>query len=111
LRILLIEDEPLIAYDLTSIVEGLGHEVVGVADCRAEAVHLAAQLRPQAALVDMKLRDGFTGPAIARQLLQDFHVSCAYVTGNPEQCAGILPVVTKPFSDLEVARVVAGLAA
>src|ERR1700761_2752251 len=81
LRILLVEDEPLIALDLESILERLGHEVVGVAETRLEAIHLAEHEHPDVALVDIKLRDGFTGVATADQLTSDFGLYCAFVTG------------------------------
>ena len=44
--ILIIEDEPLIAMDLEALVEGLGHNVIGVARTRTEAVKLAAEQAP-----------------------------------------------------------------
>ena len=44
--ILIIEDEPLIAMDLEALVEGLGHNVTGVARTRTEAVKLASTKRP-----------------------------------------------------------------
>src|SRR3712207_2408204 len=43
--ILIIEDEPLIAMDLEALVEGLGHNVTGIAPTRTEAVKLAAPKR------------------------------------------------------------------
>ena len=54
MRILLVEDEPLIAMDLESILGGLGHQVVGVAETRDEALRLAGESRPDAALIDFK---------------------------------------------------------
>src|ERR1700760_5040 len=99
LRILLVEDEPLIALDLETILERLGHQVVGVAETCAEAVRLAGDERPDVALVDIKLRDGFTGVEVARRLTDDFGLYCAFVTGNPEQvtAAGAV-VVAKPYT-------------
>ena len=44
--IMIIEDEPLIAMDLESLVEGLGHKVTGVARTRTEALELAARKSP-----------------------------------------------------------------
>ena len=44
--ILIIEDEPLIAMDLEALVEGLGHNVSGVARTRTEAVKLAGEQPP-----------------------------------------------------------------
>lgn len=96
---MLVEDEPLVAWDLEDIVVSLGHEVVGVATCLSEAVSLVEEAAPIAALIDVRLRDGFTGPLVAEHLASHRRVRCAFVTGNPEQVEGLgLPIVAKPFS-------------
>jgi DNA-binding response OmpR family regulator len=60
LRILILEDEPLIALDLQSIVEESGHEVVGiVASLSAARAHLAAEPNSlDFALLDVDVQDG-----------------------------------------------------
>ena len=102
MRLLLVEDEPFIALDLESIAAGAGHEIVGVAESLETAVHLASSAEPEAALVDLNLRDGLTGPEIARRLTRH-GVHVGFVTGNAEQLnsdfAGALGVLEKPFSD------------
>jgi CheY-like chemotaxis protein len=99
LRILLVEDEPLIAMDLESILSRLGHEVVGIAGTRDQAIQIARDERPDMAFVDFKLRDGFTGDAAARRLRDDFGLYCVFVTGNPEQLEpGDVIVVSKPYT-------------
>jgi len=101
LRLLLVEDEPFVALDLQMLLTDVGHEVVGVAEDTAEALSLADSEHPEAALVDVKLRDGPTGPDIGRALL-DRGVRVVFVTGNPEMLPADLktsqPVVDKPFS-------------
>ena len=99
MRILLVEDEPLIAIDLEAILNRMGHEVVGVADTRDEAVRMAGDTKPDAALIDLKLRDGFTGLEIARRLKNELGLYCAFITGNSEQIAkGEFVIVSKPFT-------------
>jgi two-component system, response regulator PdtaR len=109
MRVLLVEDEPFIALDLELLVQAEGHEVVGVADAHDEAVSLAQAARPDAALIDVNLRDGLTGPAICRVLTSDYGVRSAFVTGNSEHLppdrAGALAVVDKPFTPQEIAAV------
>lgn len=110
MRLLLIEDEPLIALDLETILEGLGHEVVGLAVSHAEALRLTDALRPDGAFVDVRLKDGFTGPGIARALRDDYGVACAFVTGNPEQVADAgFTVIRKPFDRGAIAAFLADL--
>ena len=60
-RILIIEDEALVAMELRFVLEDLGHEVVGTA-ADAKAAHaLAAETEIDLALVDIHLSDGATG--------------------------------------------------
>ena len=60
-RILIIEDEPIIAMDLETIVEDLGHKVVGVARAHRQAVALAAEHKPELIMADIQLEDGGSG--------------------------------------------------
>jgi CheY-like chemotaxis protein len=108
LRLLLVEDEPFIALDLEMLVESEGHHVVGVADTFEGAMDMAAAAAPEAAFVDLNLRDGMTGLQVARALAQGQGVAVAFITGNAEQIpsdfAGAVAVVEKPFSHEGVAE-------
>lgn len=112
MRLLIVEDEPFIATDLEMIVTGQGHEVVGVADSLLEALEQAGSGFAQAALVDINLRDGFTGVEIARRLTSQ-GVRVGFVTGNLDQIpldfAGANGAVEKPFSDHAVELLLAVL--
>jgi DNA-binding response OmpR family regulator len=106
LRLLLVEDEPFIALDLELLSTSAGHEVVGVADSLETALAMAASAAPEAALVDINLRDGFSGVNISRALTGDARVRVGFVTGNAEQIpadfAGALAVLEKPFTQAGV---------
>ena len=70
--ILIIEDEPFIAMDLEALVEGLGHNVIGVARTRTEAVKIASDSkRPGLILADIQLADGSSGLDAVNDLLED----------------------------------------
>lgn len=113
MRILLVEDEPFIALDLQMVVEAYGHTVVGVAASEGEALLLAAAETPDAALVDVNLKDGLTGPVISQALARR-GVRTAFVTGNSEHVpadrAGAVAVLDKPFTDAGIARILGLLA-
>ncbi len=104
LRLLIIEDEPLIAADLESIAEGLYHVVVAVADTKSSALHLARTQSCDAALVDLRLK----------AFSSEFGLPFAFVTGNkeqlPEAAFGAVAVVQKPFTDDEIVSVLEALA-
>ncbi|MGO4352826.1 response regulator [Rhizobium sp. RAF36] len=97
-KILIVEDNALIAMDVQDIVASSGYEVVGIADSFASAQWLA----PFAtiALVDVNLRDGATGPRIAQYLANDFGVAVIMVTADPEMIATdlskVIGMISKP---------------
>ena len=101
MRLLVVEDEPFIALDLETLAAAAGHEVIGVADTLSEAVDIARRRTPEAALVDLNLRDGMTGAEISRRLSRT-GVAVGFITGNVEEIpadfAGALAVVEKPFT-------------
>jgi two-component system, response regulator PdtaR len=97
-RILIVEDEMLVAMELESILEDLGHEPVGIAPDLAAAEQLASS-PIDLALVDLNLRDGLTGPEIGTRL-SSRGVTVLFITANPrvlgDGVAGAVGVLTKP---------------
>jgi CheY-like chemotaxis protein len=109
--ILIIEDEPLIAMDLEALVEGLGHNVTGVARTRTEAVKLAAAKRPGLILADIQLADGSSGLDAVNDLLKAFEVPVIFITAYPERfLTGERPepafLIAKPFQPANVSAVI-----
>ncbi|MDM7956709.1 response regulator [Blastomonas sp.] len=108
-RILIIEDEFLVALDMQVGLEDAGHEVVGVGDDWSSAMRLA-QLLPDVALVDINLCDGATGPAIGSWLGQEIGCTVIFVTANPRQIdipiPGALGVMIKPVDSRQVVEAV-----
>lgn len=108
-NVLIVEDEFLVALQLEDILTDAGHRVVGIAPDQASVARL--EERPEVALVDLNLRDGPSGPAIARQLAERFGTIIVYVTANPAQIGTPAPtavgVVQKPFSQQAILAAVA----
>lgn len=101
-RVMIIEDEPIIALDIESIVRGLGHEVTGVADTHETAVALAAETEPDLVLADIQLADGSSGVEAVEDILERMDVPVIFVTAFPERLlTGERPeptfLLTKPF--------------
>lgn len=107
-RILLVEDEILVALELEATAQDLGHEVVGIAADTQTALQYAALA--DIALVDVNLRDGVTGPVIGRRLAQEYGVTVVFVTANPAQLGdgvpGALGVISKPCDERVTAEVI-----
>jgi CheY-like chemotaxis protein len=98
----IIEDEPLIAMDLETLVESLGHKVVGLARTRTEAVALARATRPGLVLADIRLADGSSGLDAVNEILESFGVPVIFITAYPESLlTGERPepafLISKPF--------------
>ena len=115
MRLLLVEDEPFIALDLQLLSTSAGHEVVGVADTLESASQLADSVSPDAALVDINLRDGFSGIQVSRMLSGARGVAVGFITGNTEQIppdfGGAVAVLEKPFTQQGVEEMLAILRA
>lgn len=102
-RVLIIEDEAIIALDLENLVNELGHRVVGIATTRDDAIRMAHQRRPQLVLTDIKLADGSSGVDAAMAILKEMDVPVVFITAYPEflltgQRPEPIYLVTKPFS-------------
>lgn len=103
-KILIVEDEMLVAMELEAILEDLGHEPVGIAPDLVTADNYS-QDKLDLALVDLNLRDGLTGPQIGQQLGAK-GVTVVFITANPrllgEGIAGAIGVITKPTDERTV---------
>ena len=103
LRILIVEDEILIALELESLLQDLGHDVVGMAASSRDALSLGQELKPDLAFVDIHLADGPTGVDVARHLAARHQVTVLFMTANtkriPEDFAGAWGVIAKPYTE------------
>ncbi len=111
-RVLIIEDEPIIAMDLESIVRDLGHDVTGVAVTRSEAVALAKSEKPGLVLADIQLADASSGIDAVKDILAEFSVPVIFITAFPERLlTGERPeptfLITKPFQRATVKAAIA----
>ena len=100
--VLIIEDEPIIALDIETMVEELGHRVTGVARTHREAIALAAKQRPGLVLADIQLADGSSGLDAVNEILTGIDVPVIFITAYPERLlTGDRPepafLITKPF--------------
>ncbi len=101
-RVLIIEDEPLIAEDIADLVTGWGHEVVGQAAREEEARRLAEEERPELILADIQLKGGDSGIRAVQSILRSTNVPVVFITGFPERLLTgeqLEPVflISKPF--------------
>jgi DNA-directed RNA polymerase specialized sigma24 family protein/CheY-like chemotaxis protein len=100
--VLIIEDEPLIAIDIETIVESLGHRVHGIARTHGESIALFKSGSPGLVLADIQLADGSSGLDAVNELLKLREVPVIFITSFPERLlTGERPeptfLLTKPY--------------
>jgi DNA-directed RNA polymerase specialized sigma24 family protein/CheY-like chemotaxis protein len=102
--VLIIEDEPLISMQLEGLVSDLGHNVIGTAATRSQALQIFAEQRAGLVLADIQLADGSSGIDAVEDLLKFGDVPVIFITAYPERLlTGERPeptyLVTKPFQE------------
>ncbi|MGG5823312.1 PhyR family response regulator anti-anti-sigma factor [Falsiroseomonas sp. HW251] len=107
-RVLIIEDEAIIAMDLQQLVESAGHEVVGIAATEDAAVAIAERERPTLVLADVNLGHGGDGATAVERILTRVSTPVIFVTAYPERLltgSRVEPafVITKPFEPTTLA--------
>ena len=107
-RILIIEDEAIIALDLQSIVADMGHAIIGVARTAEGAVRLAGAERPDLILADIQLADNSSGIDAVRDILAAHGtLPVIFITAFPERLlTGERPepafLISKPYREDQV---------
>lgn len=105
-RILIIEDEAIVAMELRFVLEDLGYQVVGTAAEARTAREIVSDEDVDLALVDIHLSDGPTGVELGRELGQEKGVTVLFMTANPgmvrDGVVGTLGVLTKPTDERAV---------
>jgi AmiR/NasT family two-component response regulator len=83
-RILIVEDEAIIAADLQRRLSRMGCEVVGTAASGEEALRLAHSLRPELVLMDINLQGEIDGTEISQQLRTQLQLPVVYLTASSD---------------------------
>jgi PAS domain S-box-containing protein len=108
-RILVVEDESIVALDLKKRLGNLGYEVPAVAASGEKAIEDAAAFQPDLLLMDIKLRGSLDGVETARLIRERYDVPIIYLTSYTDQetirrASGTHPYgyLVKPYSDREL---------
>lgn len=108
-RILIVEDDPLIAEDLRGHLEALGYEVVAVCDNALDAMAELASHKPDLLLLDINLGDGADGIQLAEKVKAKHRMPFIFVTSHsdPVTLARVKPLrpagfIIKPFDENEL---------
>lgn len=110
-NILIVEDDAIIAYDLSETVLSMGHRVAGTAASMEEALETAARTQPTLALMDLRLAHGGSGIATAQALRERSSLPIIFVTAFAEELRRrgldhLGPVIRKPFTRDQIERAI-----
>ncbi|HEY9627550.1 MAG TPA: response regulator [Coleofasciculaceae cyanobacterium] len=81
IRVLIVEDERIVARDIKACLEGLGYSVAGMATSGEEAIAKARDLHPDIVLMDIRLEGEMDGIEAAQQIWNNLHIPVIYATG------------------------------
>ena len=112
LRVLIAEDDPLVAITLSDQLAGLGHTVVAVASDGQEAIDMAKRERPELAVLDIKMPN-VDGISAAEQIGAELDIPMLMLTAYSDRPlvlraaeAGALSYLLKPVTSEELAAAI-----
>ncbi|XHX78763.1 MAG: response regulator [Stenomitos frigidus ULC029] len=100
IQILIVEDESVIAFNLQETLEALAYSVPAIAVSGAQALHHAAEFRPDLVLMDIRIKGEIDGIQAAEQIWHQFQIPVIYVTGHSDKSTVERARLTAPFGYL-----------
>lgn len=83
-KLLVVEDEQLVACDLQETLTGLGYTVVDVVESAEEAIRQTERIRPDLVLMDIRLSGPMDGIEASLEIQSRFHIPVVYLTANAD---------------------------
>ncbi len=96
-RILIVEDEGIVAKDIQNRLTRFGYTVVGVVETGAEAVRLSGEAQPDLVLMDIHLKGPMDGVEAAEQIRANWQIPVVYLTAYADDATLRRARVTEPF--------------
>jgi DNA-binding NarL/FixJ family response regulator len=113
MKVLIVEDEAIVAEAMSQFLENAGHEVVGIARDEVSAVCETAEERPDLVLMDIRLAGASDGIEAARKIRADYPVDVVFITAHVDpatltRAATVRPAgfLTKPYSARQLLQTV-----
>lgn len=109
IKILIVEDELVIAEDLKDVLEDLGYEVCGIAISAREALAMIEEKLPDIALLDIQIKGGKDGIELAAEINEQYHLPFIMLTSHADlqtinRAKEVNPYgyLVKPFNEKEI---------
>lgn len=96
-RIMIVEDERIVARDLQFRLQGLGYQVAAMASEGHDAIHQAGSSRPNLVLMDIRLENGMDGIEAAEQIRNQLDIPVVFLTAYADQATLARAKITEPF--------------
>ena len=96
-RILVVEDESIVARDIQKRLTNLGYAVVAVAASAEESIRQAIEKRPDLVLMDVVLKGAMDGVEAAEQIRSHFDIPLVYLTVYTDEHTLERAKITEPF--------------
>jgi CheY-like chemotaxis protein len=120
MRVLIVEDEAIIALDLKYRLRRLGYEVVGCTDTGEDAIRYARAMQPDLVLMDIQLKGPIDGIQAACQIRENIDIPVIFTSAQNDlatemQIAKARPLfsmgfLSKPFADHTLQEIMGAMA-
>jgi DNA-binding LytR/AlgR family response regulator len=114
IRILIVEDDMIIAANISLQLSNLGYEVTGIETKAEEAIHHALEAKPDIILMDIQLKGKTTGIDVAHAIRKYLDIPLIYLTANADDATfqkaretQPYAFISKPFTNLNLERTIA----
>ncbi len=99
-RILIVEDEAIVAADLEDGLKAIGYEISAIAVSGEDAVKLSEKHLPNLILMDVRLQGKMTGIEAAQEIGMRFHIPIIYLTAHSDEVTLEQAKLTQPYGYL-----------
>lgn len=115
-KILIVEDENIIALDIRAMLEDLGYRVSAIVSSGEESIQKASKMKPDLVLMDIKLKGSLDGVSAGQEIFRQFQIPIVYLTAYSDQATinrinngkngNPTTMINKPFDEGELKSVI-----
>ncbi len=112
-RILIVEDQRIIALDLASTIRRVGHDAIGIESKGEKAIKTAEALKPDLIFMDISLAGDLDGIETAKIIIEKLKIPVIYISGNYDnstieksKSAKAYGYLIKPIEDCDISTII-----